>query len=80
MPTGDSRVALMAIALNEDPYIDEWIKYNLMIGFDHVYIYDNSEGNTLAYLHESYLGPHSQLPISPVEKCRPWHRCTCMTI
>lgn len=34
-----------AIALEEDLYIDEWIKYNIALGFSHIYIYDN--GGTL---------------------------------
>jgi hypothetical protein len=36
-----------AIALNEEPYIDEWINYNRILGFSHIYIYDNSDDNTL---------------------------------
>lgn len=36
-----------AIALNEELYIDEWINYNLALGFSHIYIYDNSDTNTL---------------------------------
>ena len=36
-----------AIALNEEPYIDEWINYNLALGFSHIYIYDNSNDNSL---------------------------------
>lgn len=36
-----------AIALNEEPYIDEWIRYNLLLGFNHIYIYDNSDNNSL---------------------------------
>jgi len=35
------------IAFEEEPYIDEWIKYNLALGFSHIYIYDNSNTNTL---------------------------------
>jgi hypothetical protein len=35
------------IALNEEPYIDEWIKYHLALGFSHIYIYDNSLTNSL---------------------------------
>ena len=34
-----------AIALEEDLYIDEWIKYHVALGFSHIYIYDN--GGTL---------------------------------
>jgi hypothetical protein len=35
------------IALDEEPYIDEWIQYHLLLGFSHIYIYDNSKTNTL---------------------------------
>lgn len=35
------------IAFEEDLYVDEWIKYNLALGFSHIYIYDNSENNSL---------------------------------
>jgi hypothetical protein len=38
---------ICAIALNEERYIDEWIKYNLLLGFSHIYIYDNSYNNIL---------------------------------
>jgi hypothetical protein len=40
-------VVICAIALNEERYIDEWIKYNLLLGFTHIYIYDNSANNIL---------------------------------
>ena len=36
---------ICSIALNEDLYIDEWIRYNIALGFSHIYIYDN--GGTL---------------------------------
>jgi len=35
------RVALVCIAKNEDPYIDEWIEYNKILGFDDIFIYQN---------------------------------------
>jgi hypothetical protein len=35
------KVALVCIAKNEDDYIQEWIDYNLKLGFDHIYIYQN---------------------------------------
>ena len=38
---------ICAIALNEERYIDEWIKYHLFLGFSHIYIYDNSANNIL---------------------------------
>ena len=39
--------AICAIALNEERYIDEWIQYHLGIGFDHIYVYDNSDNYSL---------------------------------
>jgi len=38
-----SDAVICAIALEEDLYIDEWIKYHLALGFAHIYIYDNGE-------------------------------------
>ena len=35
------RVALVCIAKKEENYIEEWIKYHLKIGFDHIYVYQN---------------------------------------
>jgi Glycosyl transferase family 2 len=40
-------VALCAIVLNEEPYLQEWVDYNLGLGFDLVYIFDNSESHDL---------------------------------
>lgn len=49
-------VILCAIALNEDLYVDEWINHHLNIGFDHIFIYDNSPSNTLKHLSGEYNG------------------------
>lgn len=35
------KVALVCIAKNEDHYIQEWVDYNLKLGFDHIFIYMN---------------------------------------
>lgn len=35
------RVALVCIAKNEDPYIEEWISYNKKLGFDDIFVYQN---------------------------------------
>lgn len=43
--------ALVAIAKNEDEYINEWINYNLKIGFDNIIIFQN---NWRAKIHEQY--------------------------
>ena len=47
MEVGDSidmndKVALVGIAKDEDNYIDEWIDYNLKLGFDDIFIYQNN--------------------------------------
>ena len=42
-----SNAVICCIALNEEPYIDEWIKYHLVLGFNHIYIYDNSDNYSL---------------------------------
>lgn len=39
--TPDS-AAICLIASNEEYYLDEWLDYHLGIGFQHIYIYDNS--------------------------------------
>lgn len=37
---------ICAIAKNENAYIDNWVNYNLNIGFDHIYLYDNNDPAT----------------------------------
>jgi hypothetical protein len=39
--------AVCAIAIHEERYIDEWSDYNLAIGFQRLYIFDNSKNFTL---------------------------------
>ncbi len=36
------KVALTCIAKDEDNYIEEWINYNLKLGFDDIFIYQNN--------------------------------------
>lgn len=58
---------ICAIALNEEKYIDEWIKYHIALGFQHIYIYDNSidyslkskESSIVTVIH--FPGPQRQL-------------------
>jgi hypothetical protein len=38
---------ICAIALHEEPYIDEWIQYHIALGFSHIYLYDNSNDHIL---------------------------------
>jgi hypothetical protein len=35
------KVALVCIAKNEDPYIQEWVEYNTKLGFDHIHLFQN---------------------------------------
>ena len=44
------RHLLVAIAKNEDKYIEEWVNYHLNLGFDKIIIYDNNDiGSELKY-------------------------------
>ena len=36
------KVAVVCIAKNEDNYIEEWVRYNLKLGFDDVFVYENN--------------------------------------
>lgn len=57
--SGDKKlkVAVCAICKNENPYILEWVAYQKLVGFDHVFVYDNdsSDGTSeaLIRLHEA---------------------------
>jgi hypothetical protein len=42
---------VVCIARYEECYVEEWIRYHLDLGFSRVYIYDNSDDNSLARLH-----------------------------
>lgn len=46
--------AICAIAKGEDAYIDEWISYQILLGFDSICIYDNSEDQSLRHLPARY--------------------------
>lgn len=37
------KTALCCIAKCENLYLDEWVSYHLLLGFDHIYIYDNND-------------------------------------
>ncbi len=41
MVRSDAGLACVTILKDEAPYLDEWITFHLMMGFDHFYIYDN---------------------------------------
>ncbi len=43
----NGKIALVLIAKFEDKYIDEFINYYLVLGIDKIFIYDNSDDNSL---------------------------------
>jgi hypothetical protein len=45
---------ICSIALKELLYIDEWIKYHRALGFEQIYLYDNSENNDMQFLNTKY--------------------------
>jgi len=47
-------LSIVCIIKNEAPYIAEWIKYNLSIGVDHFYIYDNESTDNLIEILEDF--------------------------
>lgn len=51
-----SSAVVCAIAKEEDLYIEEWVQYHLKLGFDAIYVFDNSEAGTLASLPAKYPG------------------------
>jgi hypothetical protein len=40
-------VAICAIQKGGIPYLEEWIDYNMLLGFDKIYLYDNSDHHEL---------------------------------
>ena len=40
---------ICSIVKNEEAYLDEWIDYHLGIGFEHIYIYDNTDNYDLGH-------------------------------
>lgn len=45
--TATPSAVLCAMAKDEEAYLDEWVNYHLAIGFETIYIYDNSDNNEL---------------------------------
>jgi len=55
----DISVALCAICKYEDKYIEEYIDYYMGLGFDHIYLYDNSDEFTLEPLVHNNTHVHN---------------------
>ena len=52
------KVYVCALAKNEHLYINEWVKYYVGLGIDHIYLYDNDNLNSQFignYIDKDYL-------------------------
>jgi hypothetical protein len=45
---------IIAIAKLESSYIEEWVKYHILLGFDMIYLYDNEDQPTYQSLLSNY--------------------------
>ena len=54
--TMSENFAIVAIAKNENAFVEEWINYHRAVGFDRIYLYDNAgpEDELLDFLLERY--------------------------
>lgn len=48
-------IVICGIFKNESPYLDEWITYHLMLGFDHIYLYNNNSSDNYLAVIEKYI-------------------------
>ena len=48
-------LAVTAIIKNEGRYIDEWIKYHLLVGVQHFYLYNNESEDNICEVLEPYI-------------------------
>lgn len=65
------RVGIIAIAKNEQLYIDEWVNHHLSLGFDNIIIADNDDEFILPGIvkdprvkHENYCGANGVQPLA----------------
>jgi hypothetical protein len=49
------RLAIVAIAKDEGPYLEEWLCFHLALGVDHVFLYDNGSTDETFEVLEPYL-------------------------
>ena len=40
-------VSLVAIIKNEASYLAEWLEFHLLVGFEHIYLYDNGSSDNI---------------------------------
>ncbi|MCR4842291.1 MAG: DUF4422 domain-containing protein [Eubacterium sp.] len=51
----DRRLSVVAIVRNEAPFLKEWIDFHLMVGADHIYIYDNESTDDIMAVLSPYI-------------------------
>ena len=56
-PREDAKYYLVACGIfkNEAPYLKEWIEYNLLVGFDHFYLYNNNSEDDYLSVLQPYI-------------------------
>ena len=52
-PEKGNMIALVAVVKNEGRYLEEWIGYHLMLGVDHVYLYDDGSTDDSAEAYKT---------------------------
>lgn len=54
--TNDKNIAVVAIARDEKPFMDEWLLYHRLIGVNHFFVYDDDPTPCL----QEFLQPHTE--------------------
>lgn len=49
------RISICGIFKNEGPFLQEWIEYHLMIGVDHLYMYNNNSDDEYLRILQPYI-------------------------
>jgi len=55
LPTTKHHLAIAAIFKNECPYLEEWLEYHLLVGFEHFYLYDNDGSDEVRQILAPYF-------------------------
>ncbi|MDM7530317.1 glycosyltransferase family 2 protein [Lacticaseibacillus paracasei] len=50
-----NQIALVAIVKDEAPYLQEWVDYHLLLGVDHIFIYDNESTDHIYSVIRPYI-------------------------
>jgi hypothetical protein len=48
-------LAIVSIMKYEEPYVEEWVRYHLIVGVKHFYIYDNNEESYMKDVLKPYI-------------------------